>query len=498
MNIFFTDFFEVNDEDLRKYGAFNISLINDLPLFIDPFLLFGSDKEEYQKEHREILKYLAFLKEKTENKEYTSHNISSWYQFPEVKQNWFGYSDSGNSGRGLGPKFAKAFSTSIHFVFDDIGKEVITQSSHLEKVGLFQIGIGKDNISDFSTNLLKHFLLRYTEAFSKKFIKEEFLEIFNVEKVYFNYDLEKWMPKEFLLPKIDNDFVLLSPKDLLTKDENWINGKDLRGDFTRICNSIPNNDLKEQIFNYFRKKLPPKKPNQIHTAKERTEAIQATIQMFPDIIKFFVKKKEENKKGAKSISEQKVDLVDNLFVKNVSKIVELLAEQTEFYSISSKSAFYESLKRVYYLKDVIEKNDGYRMFYVKGGPIKREADLQIIYKLTWFASDYDVNREPNNGRGPADYTISKGAKNKTIVEFKLASNSKLKQNLENQVKVYKEANNVATSIVVILYFDYSEYINVVRIINDLGLKKTDQEFIVLIDASKKISASNVKSNNLFS
>jgi hypothetical protein len=492
MNIFFTDFFQVNEEEFRKYGAFNISLINDLPLFIDPFLLFGSDKREYQNEHIKILKYLAFLKEKTENKENTTHTISSWYQFPEVKQNWFGYSGNGNSGRGLGPKFARAFSTSIHFVFDDIGKEVITQSSHLEKVGLFQIGIGRDNISDFSTNLLKHFLLEYTQTFSKQFIKGEYLEIFNVEKVYFNYDLEKWMSKEFLLPKIDNDFVLLCPKDLLTKDENWINSKDLRGDFTRICNSIPNNDLKEQIFNYFRKKLPAKKPNQIHTPKERSEAIQATIQMFPDIIKFFVKQKEENKKGAQNISEQKVDLVDNLFVKNVSKIVELLVEQTEFYSIPSKSAFEESLKRVFYLKDVIEKNDGYRMFYVKGVPIKREADLQIIYKLTWFASDYDVNREPNNGRGPADYTISKGAKNKTIVEFKLASNSKLRQNLENQVKVYKEANNVATSIVVILYFDNSEYANVVKIINDLGLKKSSQEFIVLIDAGKKISASNVK------
>lgn len=495
MNIFFSDFFDVDENILREYGAFNISLINDLPLFIDPFLLFGSEKKEYQDEHKKILKYLSFLKEKNENKENQAHTISSWYQFPEVKQNWFGYSDIGNSGRGLGPKFAKAFSTNIHFVFDDIGKEIITQSTHLEKVGLFQIGIGRDNISDFSTNLLKHFLLEYTQTFSKNHIKSEYLQTFNIEKVYFNYDLEKWMPKEFLLPKIYNDFVLLSPRDLLTKDENWINGKDLRGDFTRICNSIPNKDLKEQIFNYFKKKLPAKKPNETYSAKERTEAIQQTIQKFPEIIKFFVKLKEENKKGAQNISEQKVDLVDNLFVKNVSKIVELLLEQTDFYEIPSKSAFDESLKRIYFLKDVIEKNDGYKMFYVKGAPIKREADLQIIYKLTWFASDYDVNREPNNGRGPVDYSISKGAKNKTIVEFKLASNSKIKQNLEKQVEIYREANNVPTSIVAILYFDNYEYTNVVKIINELGLKKTDKEFIVLIDAGKKISASNVKSNN---
>ncbi len=39
--IYFTDFFKVTPEVLEEYGAFNISLINDLPLFIDPFLLFN-------------------------------------------------------------------------------------------------------------------------------------------------------------------------------------------------------------------------------------------------------------------------------------------------------------------------------------------------------------------------------------------------------------------------------------------------------------------------
>ncbi|OAZ69293.1 hypothetical protein SRCM100169_00258 [Bacillus siamensis] len=31
---------------------------------------------------------------------------------------------------------------------------------------------------------------------------------------------------------------------------------------------------------------------------------------------------------------------------------------------------------------VIEDNDGYRIFYSKGQPIKREEDLQILYRLT--------------------------------------------------------------------------------------------------------------------
>ena len=58
----------------------------------------------------------------------------------------------------------------MQIVFDDLGKEIITQSNHLEKAGLFEIGVGKDNISDFTTNLIKKYLLKYTEKFAKKYI----------------------------------------------------------------------------------------------------------------------------------------------------------------------------------------------------------------------------------------------------------------------------------------------------------------------------------------
>ncbi len=145
MNIYFSNFFNIDPSKLEDYDAFNISLINDLPLFIDPFLLFGSKKPEYQNLHNSILTYLTFLKAKAELGITNFSQIKSWYLFPEIKQNWLGYSKVGNDGRGLGKDFGKAFSSSIHIVFDDLGKERITQSSHIEKAALFEIGVGKDN-----------------------------------------------------------------------------------------------------------------------------------------------------------------------------------------------------------------------------------------------------------------------------------------------------------------------------------------------------------------
>lgn len=42
LKVYFSDIFNVNPDDIKRYGAFNISLINDLPLFIDHFSIHDS------------------------------------------------------------------------------------------------------------------------------------------------------------------------------------------------------------------------------------------------------------------------------------------------------------------------------------------------------------------------------------------------------------------------------------------------------------------------
>jgi len=119
---------------------------------------------------------------------------------------------------------------------------------------------------------------------------------------------------------------------------------------------------------------------------------------------------------------------------------------------------------------------------VRGNPIEREVDLQILYRLTWFATDSDVNREVNNGRGPVDFKVSRGSKDATLVEFKLASNTQLRRNLEKQVEIYKKASNAQYSIKVIIYFSAKELMRVQNLLKEL--KMTQEPNIVLIDACK--------------
>ncbi|MEO8136572.1 MAG: hypothetical protein ABI831_21675 [Betaproteobacteria bacterium] len=49
--------------------------------------------------------------------------------------------------------------------------------------------------------------------------------------------------------------MLLTPRDILTRDDTWINKEDLLKDFQDIPSAIPDEDLRAQVDNYFRKVL---------------------------------------------------------------------------------------------------------------------------------------------------------------------------------------------------------------------------------------------------
>lgn len=491
MNLYFTDNFNVDPKILEKYGAFNISLVSDLPLFIDPFLLFNSKKSEYKKLHNQIIDYLKFLKDKSQSAATDRGALKAWYIFHEVEQNWLGFSIGGNKGSGLGMDFAKALRENLHKMFKEFGEEEVTKGSHLEKLCLIKEGVGKDSISDFATNLIKDFLLQYTEDFTKKYIASELTDQFRVLKARFNYETESWEEATFTLPKFQNTFVLLTPKDLLTKDDTWINKSDLINDFDRIPDSISDEQLRFQINNYFKGQLKNNREKE-PTKKEKNSAIFATLQNFPEILDFFIKYKEDHGEQAESISSEKVIFSQEVYIANVQKFVQGLLT-TDFYEKPQQNSFDEARTKIMTLKQFIEKNDGYRLFYdKKGNVIKSENDLQLLFKLACHDSLFDINREPNNGRGPVDFTFSFGKKDKTLVEFKLASNKKLKQNLLNQVEIYQEANETQMAFKVILYFSANEHVRVINILKEANL--TAKENIILIDARKdnKTSASNVK------
>ena len=474
MELHFSQHFGIDSRVLRDYGAFDISVVSDLPLFVDPFLLFNSDKPEYMDLHAGILRYLVYLRDKASS-DLDPALIRNLYRFKEVKQNWLGFTVLGNGGSGLGQVFAEALHQSLGTILSNFGDEDITNDSHLEKLCLIRGGVGRDNVSDFTTNLIKHYICEYTEAFAKEHMSPDDRQVMPVARARFNYDTETWETVRFCLPVLNGDYVLLTPVDMLTRDDTWINHSDMIHQFHELPAAIPSDELRGQINKYFRSKLSSHYP----TAEERLKAAEETIRRFPQLIDYYIKIKEEEGDLAESLSARRVAETDEVFVKQLQRLLSDLVVRTDFYSRPSTS-YQEALDRVLYFKQYVENQDGYRLINRAGEPFSRETDVQLYFGLVWYKSEFDVNREVNNGRGPVDFKISRGSMDKSLIEFKLASNSKLKRNLQKQVAIYEAANATRKSVKVIICYTADDQRKIERTLEELNLGS--EESIVVIDA----------------
>lgn len=485
IRIHFSDFFDVDPKVLEDYGAFDVSLITDMPVFIDPFRLYASDKKEYQELHERIIKYLCFLRDYCQaNATIDDGKILEYFCFPEVKNLYMGFSETSNNGRGLGREFAKLLYRCFTGKLRDFGKERVTRSSHLEKLCIIADGVGRDFVSDFSANLIKGYLLGFTEDFAKKHLKTDKCEIRAINRAYFDFDKRVWKDKEYFLPIYEGDFVLLAPRDMLTRDDTWISHRGLLRNFNRLPLTIGDealrsklNDLIESVCNSSRR----------ISNREKKQAYQTFLELHPEIADWYIKDQEDHKEEAQfSLSERIAD-TELTFVRGARDAATKL-QYLGFYK-HQLTSLDEARTRIGFFKTFIEDNDGYRLFYDKEGRRLPEAHMQLAFRLLWYGSDKDVNREVNNGRGPADFKISFGNGDKCIIEFKWAANVKLKENLQFQPEIYARANGTKNKFCVILYTSQRELARVERTLQDIG--KIGSKDIIMINASKKKSASKV-------
>jgi hypothetical protein len=475
IELYFSQHFGVSPKVLEDYGAFDISLASDLPLFVDPFLLFNSKKQEYRDLHDGMIRYLVFLRDRA-TPDLDPGLIKSWYMFQEVKQNWLGFTVLGNSGSGLGKDFARALHSSLGSILKGFGSESITKGAHLEKLALIKEGVGRDNISDFTTNLIKGYLLEYTQAFAQAHLSADRRGTFSVARAVFNYETETWESRQYELPALRGDYVLLTPADMLTKDDTWISRSDLVREFSSIPDAIEDDQLRAQVNNYLFKKL-----SDNPTKKEYSDLAAAAILQFPEVIDYYIRQKENTGEQAVGLSARRRQEVFEILVQMVQRVVEDIRVNTSLY-LTPVTSYDEALTRANGFKKYVENQDGYRLLNKPGQerPLATEKEVQLFFGLIFFGSEFDVNREVNNGRGPVDFKVSKGAVDKSLIEIKLASNSQLKRNLQNQIEVYEKANGTRTSVKMIVCYTEADVAKVDAVLKELDLR--GEKSIVVIDA----------------
>lgn len=489
-NIYFSEYYEIDHELLEKNGFLDVSLICDNPAFVDPFLIFANPK--YRDLHNFIISYLEFLRDDAlENKFLARGQFEHYYKFSEVKQVWLGYSIEGNSGLGLGRNFADSLFESLHNIFKNFGEEKITESAHIEKLCLLEDGVGVDKISDFTINLIKSYLLLKTQEFAVENINKKFLKEFAVEKVYFNPKTKMWEGGKFILPVhifgSKEDFVALVPNDILAKDDTWISRNDFLRSNQSIFSVISNDELCEKMNRFFEENLftkinKNKKSEKDYSLKSRLHAFKKTAEEYPELLDYYIKQKEDSRGDA--IKSHTVKPEEINYFERAGYIKEFFLEK----KYDSVKSYQDCLERIKFYKQVIESNS--KNLNLQGKKFQ-EKQLQLLFKMTTYNSLFNYDAEVNNGRGPIDFVISMGSQDKTGLEFKLASNSKLKQNIQNQTDVYKTDSNLKYIIKVIFYFSDMELERINNILKDIEINSVNEN-IILIDCREKDSASNVK------
>jgi hypothetical protein len=129
----------------------------DVPVGIDPFLLYKSRDPEYRQLHVQLLE--AFNLGITAVRSSKLSEAGRILDFPEVSPIGMGYTRRGKRGSGVGTYLSGLIIETV------VGSPGLQERGikHIEEMQLVSAGIGPDRVSDIAANILKSFLVEYTQ-----------------------------------------------------------------------------------------------------------------------------------------------------------------------------------------------------------------------------------------------------------------------------------------------------------------------------------------------
>lgn len=203
-------------------------LDEDIPLYLDPFLLWKSPAQQDNSLHASIsnsFNYLGklFLKDEKQS-------IEILIEISECDEVGLGNSKS-KHGKKIGEDFAKQ----ILSTFKDIPQIQQQGFIHFEEIQLLVEHFSKDRVSDISCNFIKSFLIDYTIQQSEKYnIPTQLVEI-----KYYDAKKYKIISEKNTLPlnPLTKEPILLVPKRWL-RYVPWINFEDYFKDYISTSEKI--------------------------------------------------------------------------------------------------------------------------------------------------------------------------------------------------------------------------------------------------------------------
>jgi len=142
---------------------FAIPFLNeDIPLYLDPFLMWKSPSQQDQSLHDALItafNYLGHLSQSGGERD----AVERLCQISECNE-----AGLGNSGKRKGKRIGKKKAEEILSLFTQLPNFRKFECEHIEETQLYIDGISKDRVSDFSCNFIKSFLIDFTLDQSEK------------------------------------------------------------------------------------------------------------------------------------------------------------------------------------------------------------------------------------------------------------------------------------------------------------------------------------------
>lgn len=191
----------------------------DLPLGIDPFLLFKSRDPALAALHAQILDvFNAGIEAVRDGRLDDARRL---FHFPEPAEIGLGHTKNGKRGAGLGSYLTELI---VHTLLDSPGLQE-RGVKHIEEMQLVSSGIGPDRVSDIAANILKSFLIEYTQK-QCEIWKLPLVSGVPVSNVL-DCKTREWNDDYFDLPisPVDGSPILLVPRRIV-RALPWINYED--------------------------------------------------------------------------------------------------------------------------------------------------------------------------------------------------------------------------------------------------------------------------------
>jgi hypothetical protein len=210
------------------------NLTTDLPLCIDPFLLYKSKDESLRQLHRSLLS--IFNQGIQYYREGKRKDLDKLIDFPEVDEIGFGYSEGRIKGSGLGNQLNQLLADTL------AASEPLQERGlrHVEELQLVSIGVAADRVSDIAANVLKAYLIDYTQKQAGLWS----IPLTSAMPIahYFDFESWEWSDGYFDLPKnsLTGCPILLVPRRIV-RLLPWINYDDFVGhEFKMFLRPSPN------------------------------------------------------------------------------------------------------------------------------------------------------------------------------------------------------------------------------------------------------------------